>query len=66
MLGQAIQSTGTEAYTAVLSGVLDLPLSRSERKPVDKSQLSQQDLELNICLLQTNANKWDSLIKAGI
>lgn len=34
-----------EVYTALLLLVLDLPISRSERKPVDKVQLSQQELK---------------------
>lgn len=37
--------------------VLDLPLSRSERTPVDTVQLSQQDLHTDICLLLTTVNK---------
>lgn len=57
VFGQAIEPVSTEAYTAVLSLVLHLPLSRSERKPADKVQLSQQELKPGICLFLSNANK---------
>ena len=46
-----------QAYTAVLSLALDLPLFRSERKPVDIAQHSQQDLKTDVGVLLTAVNE---------